>query len=139
MIGRMFSKSVLIVALAGFVTFAVYGFVVHAVLLADMYNGLPGELWRTEAESQAMFHWIFIAYALMAWVMATLRPDDLTGAGDGFMRGALVGVLVGSVNLINYAIQPLTLASTLTVFAADIIMFALVGAVMALIAGKVSS
>lgn len=138
MITNMFTKKVLVVAVAGFVVFSVYGFLVHGILLQDMYNSLPGAFWRSEAESQALMHWIFIAYALMAWVLAILRPDDLTGVSDGFQRGGLIGVFLGSVNFINHAIMPMTMKATLVVFGADVVMIALVGAAMAFVAGKLS-
>ncbi len=139
MSSNMFEKNVLIVAVTGFVVFGVYGFVVHAILLQDMYNSLPGAFWRSEAESQALMHWIFIAYALMAWVLAILRPDDLTSVSGGFQRGGLIGVFLGSVNFINYAIMPMTLKATWVVFGADVLMVALVGAAMAFVAGKLKA
>lgn len=138
MITNMFAKNVLILAVVGFVVFSLYGYLVHGILLQDMYNSLPGAFWRSEAESQALMHWIFIAYALMAWVLALLRPDDLTSVSDGFQRGGLIGVFLGSVNFINYAIMPMTMKATLVVFAADVVMVALVVAAMAFVAGKLS-
>lgn len=138
MISNMFTKNVLVVAAAGFVVFSVYGYLVHAIMLQDMYDSLPGAFWRSEAESQALMHWIFIANALMAWVLAILRPADLTSVSEGFQRGGLIGVFLGSVNFINYAIMPMTLKATLVVFAADVVMVAVVGAAMAFVAGKLS-
>ena len=133
---NLFSKSILITAAAGFVVFSIYGVVVHGFLLADMYAGLPEGLWRPEGEE--MMLWIFVAYALMAWVMAVLRPADVDTPVAGFQRGLLVGVFLGSVNFIFYAIQPWTLEVTLAAFVADVVMIALGGAVIAAVAGKLS-
>lgn len=135
MIPTLFSRRILLTALAAFITFAIYGFIVHAILLGDMYAALPAGTWRTEAESEALMYWIFIAYALMAWSMAVLCPPGVNKAGEGLVLGALLGVFLGAVNLINYAIQPFPLNVTLIVYLADIVMVALAGAVTGLVAG----
>lgn len=133
---KLFSKSVLITAAAGFVVFSIYGFVVHGILLADMYAGLPQELWRPEGEEP--MQWIFIAYALMAWTLSALRPAGVVTSAEGFQRGLLLGVFLGSVNFIFYAIQPWTLEVTFASFAADVFMPAVAGLVMAPVAGRFS-
>lgn len=133
---KLISKSILVAAAAGFVTFSIYGVVVHGMLLTGLYEGMPTTLWRPEGEE--MMLWIFIAYALMAWMMAVLRPANLVTPIEGLQRGALLGVFLGSVNFIYYAIQPWTLDVTLAAFLADVVMVALAGAVIALVAGKVS-
>lgn len=133
----LFSKSVLITAAAGFVTFSLYGFIVHGILLQDLYMSLPQGLWRPEGEE--MMLWIFVAYALMAWMLSALRPAGVTTSIEGFQRGLLLGVFLGSVNFIYYAIQPWTLEVTLVAFAADVFMLAVAGLVMAPVAGRFSS
>ncbi|MCH8863192.1 MAG: hypothetical protein IID51_11855 [Proteobacteria bacterium] len=133
---KLFTKSVLMTALAGFVVFSLYGFIVHGILLQDMYASLPQGLWRPEGEEKML--WILIAYALMAWVLAALRPADVTTSMVGFQRGLLLGVFLGSVNFIFYAIQPWTLEVTLVAFAADVFMPAVAGLVMAPVAARFS-
>lgn len=133
----LFSKSVLITAAAGFVTFSLYGFIVHGILLQDLYADLPQGLWRPEGEE--MMLWIFVAYALMAWTLSALRPAGVITSAEGFQRGLLLGVFLGSVNFIYYAIQPWTLEVTLVAFAADVFMPAVAGLVMAPVAGRFSS
>lgn len=133
---KLFSKSVLITAAAGFVVFSLYGFVVHGILLQDMYASLPEGLWRPEGEEKML--WILIAYALMAWALSALRPPGVTTAAEGFQRGLIIGVFLGSMNFIFYAIQPWTLDVTLIAFAADVFMPAVAGLVMAPVAGRFS-
>lgn len=136
MLDKMFSKGVLMPCLAGFVVFAVYGVVVQGFLLQDMYMSLPADMWRSEAESQGLMYWIFIAYALMAWVMAILRPPAIDTLVEGFQRGAILGVFLGSTNLIDYAVIRSSLSVSLTVFAVDVLMVALGGAAIAMVAGR---
>lgn len=139
MLYRPFTKPVIFSALAGFVVFSLYGFLVHGMLLQDSYNSLPAALWRSEAESQGLMHWIFIAYLLMSWMLAILRPESVTNFTGGLQYGFFAGVFLGSVNFITYAIQPLTLNITLITFLADIIMVALGLAAMAFVANRLSS
>lgn len=138
MLSKIFNKTVLLTTAAGFIVFSLYGFVVHGILLQDMYNSLTGSMWRTEAESQTLMHWIFIAYIIMAWMLAIMRPDGVKGFNCGMQYGAAAGAFLGAVNLINYAIQPLTMEVTMITFIADVVMVALGMGVMAMVAGKLS-
>ncbi len=138
MLSKICNKTILLTALAGFIVFSLYGFVVHGLLLQDTYNSLPSTMWRNEADSEALMHWIFIAYILMAWMLAVLRPDYVKNLVCGLQYGAAAGVFLGSVNLINYAIQPMTIKVTIITFVADVVMIALVMAVMAVVANKLA-
>ena len=138
MTSQLFNKTILLTTVAGFIVFTIYGFVVHGMLLQDTYNSLPASMWRTEADSQALMHWVFIAYILMAWMLSVLRPDSVTGFECGLKYGFAAGVFLGSVNFIYFAIQPMTMKVTLLSFAADIVMVSLGMAVMAVVAGKVT-
>ena len=136
MLYRPFTKPVVFSALAGFIVFSLYGFLVHGILLQDSYDNLPSALWRSEADSQPFMHWIFIAYLLMAWMLAILRPESVTNFTGGLQYGFLAGVFLGSVNFITYAVQPLTLNITFITFGADIVMITLGLAIMALVAKR---
>ena len=136
MLSNAFSKSVLLSAIAGFIVFSLYGFVVHGNLLQDLYAAQPAGLYRAEADSQPLMHWIFIAYALMAWVMAILRPAGVDTVAEGLQRGALLGVFLGAVNFILYAVQPMTFDAAVIVFIADVVMVALGGGIIAAVAGR---
>ena len=138
MASSLFSRNVLILTAVGFVAFAAYGFLVHGILLASTYEGLGEGMWRTEAEMNALTHWIMIAYALMAWMLAVLRPANIDTLAEGVGRGVFIGVFLGSVNLINYAVQPVPLNTTLIVFAADVAMVAFGFGLMAMVAGRLS-
>lgn len=139
MLSRAFTKPVIFSALAGFIIFSIYGFLVHGMLLQDSYNSLPATLWRNEAESQGLMHWVFIAYFLMAWMLAILHPKSVTRFTGGLQYGFMSGIFLGSVNFITYAIQPLTLNITFITFVADVVMITLGLAVMVLVSQRLSS
>lgn len=126
------SKRLLIHSVVVFLAFSLYGFVVHGILLEDTYAQQPG-LWRSEAETEALMHWIFIAYALMAVVFAMMfaKGYEDRGLGEGLRFGLLTGVLIGAVNLIFYAVQPSTLGMALVLFAADVGMTVVAGLALA--------
>ncbi len=138
MSSKLYTKSVLLTAAAGFIVFAIYGFVVHGNLLQDTYSSLPATMWRNEADSQQLMHWIFVAYAIMAWMLAVMRPDSVKDFRCGLKYGFLAGAFLGSVNFINFVIQPLTMKVTLISFLADIVMVSLAMGVMAIVANRLS-
>ncbi len=126
------SKRFLIHSAVVFVVFSLYGFVVHGILLEDTYNKVPG-LWRPQAETDALMHWFFIAYALMAvpFAMIFAKGYENRGLGEGLRFGLLIGIFLGAVNLIFYAVQPSTVNLTIITFLADIGMTVAAGLALA--------
>ena len=126
------SKRLLIHSAVVFVVFSLYGFVVHGILLEDTYNKVPG-LWRPQAETDALMHWFFIAYALMAvpFTMIFAKGYENRGLGEGVRFGLLIGIFLGAVNLIFYAVQPSTLNLTIITFLADVGMTVAAGLALA--------
>ena len=126
------SKRFLIHSAVVFVVFSLYGFVVHGILLEDTYNKVPG-LWRPQAETDALMHWFFIAYALMAvsFSMIFAKGYENRGLGEGLRFGLLIGIFLGAVNLIFYAVQPSTVNLTIITFLADIGMTVAAGLALA--------
>lgn len=127
-------KRLLIHSFVVFVVFMIYGYVVHGVLLHDIYNEVPG-LWRTQAETNTLSHWFAIAYLLMAVPFAAMfaKGFEDKGLGEGLRFGLYTGVFLGSVNFIYYAVQPRTMNMTLLPYAADIGMTVLAGLALAAI------
>ena len=115
------SKRLLIHSGVVFLVFAIYGFVVHGIMLEDIYAQAPG-LWRPQAETEALIHWILIANAIMAvaFSMIFAKGYENRGLGEGLRFGLLIGIFLGSVNLIFYAVQPSTLNLTIITFLADV-------------------
>jgi hypothetical protein len=114
-----------------------FGFVAHAIVLEDMYLDMQAMM-RTEPEAMGLMAWIYLAYLLQAWVLATfyVKLGAGGGVGGGFRFGAMAGILVGSVMLVLHAIYPFTLSHSLTLFATDVIHFTGAGIVLALVAPR---
>ncbi|MEE8295088.1 MAG: hypothetical protein V3R64_05210 [Sphingomonadales bacterium] len=131
----MFNKQILISTLAVFITFSAYGFLVWGYALGEMMYAEMGNVWRADEDASGLMHWIFIAYALMAYVMAWIWKygNEDKGVGEGVRYGLLLGALFGSAHFIAYAVQPITMKGALMAFGIDVVMFALAGVVLSFV------
>ena len=129
----MLSKRFTFSTIAVFATLSIYGFLVWGVLLSDAMYAEMGGIWRAEGEE--LMAWIFIAYALMAYVMVRIwkHGQEDKGSAEGFRYGLLTGVLFGSAELISYAVQPITLKGALMAFGIDVVMFIIAGMVLSFV------
>ena len=127
------SKRFIISFIAVFVTFSLYGFLVWGVLLAEAMYAEMGNIWRVEGEEHMA--WIFIAYALMSYVMVRIfkHGQEDKGIAEGVRYGLLAGVLFGSAELIAYAVQPITMKGALMAFGIDVVMFVIAGVVLSVV------
>ncbi len=127
------SKRFIISFIAVFVTFSLYGFLVWGVLLAEAMYAEMGNIWRAEGEEQMA--WIFIAYALMSYVMVRIfkHGQEDKGVAEGVRYGLMAGVLFGSAELIAYAVQPITMKGALMAFGIDVVMFVIAGVVLSVV------
>lgn len=133
----MFNKRILISTIAVFVTFSVYGWLVWGWFLSQWTYFEMGDIWRPEGEE--IMAWIFIAYALMAYVMAWIWKygNEDKGVGEGVRYGLMLGALFSSAGLINYAVQPIVLKGALIAFGVDVVMFVIAGVVLSVVYKKV--
>jgi len=85
-------------------------FVLHGILLNDMYGGLPN-LFRTEQESQGLMQYMLIAHVLLAgafvWIYQRGR-EDKPWLQQGLRYGIAIAVL-GPIPtyMIYYVVQPM--------------------------------
>lgn len=124
----------LLAAVAGFTWLMAYGFVVNGVLLADFWDsqGNPA-LYRPEGEE--IFGAVVLSFVSQALALGYVFTRGYEGRGltEGLRFGALVAWFVASLYLLFYAIQPWSIASTVTAMAADGLMYVGLGAVLALV------
>lgn len=127
----MLSKRFILSFIAVFVTFSLYGYLVWGVLLGETVHADMGNVFRPEP----MMAWIFIAYALMAYVMVRIwkHGQEDKGLSEGFRYGLLTGVLFASAELIAYAVQPIIMKGALMAFGIDVVMFIIAGMVLAFV------
>ena len=102
------TKTCLIASIVAFILMFLGGWVVHGILLHDLYATTG--LMRPEAEAQAMMGWMVLAHALMAgafvWIYAR-GVENKPWLGQGLRFGLAVALLCGiPMFIIYYVVQP---------------------------------
>jgi hypothetical protein len=113
--------------LVAFVFIFFFGFVWHGLLMKPMYNATPA-LWRTEP----VFPILILGHAVLAFAFTGLYVSKvgINSAAVGFGYGIVLGILACGINIIRFAVEPLTTNILFMWFAADIICFAIMGALV---------
>ena len=93
-----------------FVVSMALDFLIHGWHLHSVYQSLPA-LYRSDADSQHYFGWMFVAHALIAyafvWIYLRGR-EDKPWFGQGLRYGFMIAVLtVIPTFLIYYVVQPM--------------------------------
>src|SRR3984893_11536785 len=118
----------------GFLTFIVafvfmffFGFVWHGLLMKPMYNA-ASSLWRSEP----VFPILILGHAVVAFAFTGLYVSKVgvNSAGVGFGYGIVIGIFTCGVNIIRFAVEPLTTNILFMWFAGDLICFAIMGALV---------
>lgn len=111
------------------------GFLVHGLLLRADYLA-HADIYRDQAEANARFGWILLAYALlgcaMTWLYRHLHDADEVQLGTGLRFGIAIG-LVSFVpwHLLAYVGQPLPLSLMLRQVLFDLVAMGLLGLLLA--------
>ncbi|MCK5576617.1 MAG: hypothetical protein KAI28_12430 [Sphingomonadales bacterium] len=134
----MLNKRTTLTALSGFLFLNLYGFYIHGHHLADTYALMPESTYRPESQFMEMFGWVTGAYALMAIAMVAIKKDTWGCPKDGLKFGLWMGLFMGSVNMINYAVYPWPFELAYSAFAADVFMGAFTGLIMAIVNNKLA-
>jgi len=110
----MNTKRWLLASLAVLVVVAVLEFLIHGVLLSDVYRQ-TASVWRSGAEMQKLM-WIFWVGMLVfapffALIYVKGYEKDKPGLGQGFRYGLYVGVMLSVMHSFGwYVILPIPLA-----------------------------
>ena len=135
----MVDKKTLLATLGGFVTLFVLGYVIYELALGDFFqaNSKMGEMMR-ETPMMAM---IALGDLLAAFIMAIMFKKWTRGvnnAKQGYIFGALIGLIVFSIAIINYGVMDNFNATSLVVdgLVAVFARYGLAGLVIAMIYGK---
>lgn len=117
-----------------FVLWMVGSFVVHGLLLSDMYGELPN-LFRTEEATQSLTHFMLIAHVLMAgafvWIYRRGR-EDKPWLQQGLRYGIAIAILAPiPTYMIYYVVQPLPESLTVAQAIGDSVLVVLLGVVTA--------
>jgi hypothetical protein len=117
--------------LVAFVFMFVFGFVWHGILMKPMYMA-TASLWRAEADFNSHFPILILGHAVVAFAFTGLYvcKVGINSAGTGFGYGIVLGILACGINIIRFAVEPLTTNILLMWFAGDLICFAIMGALV---------
>ena len=120
----MLSKQFTLSWIATFIATMAYGFVVYGVLLSDFYLANSGDVVMRPEGTEEM-QWMIFGNILMAYALVRIFAHgyENKGIGEAVRFGAIVGVLWGAVEFINYAIMPGTIIGMWVGFFANIGMF----------------
>ena len=137
----MNAKRLGLATLAAWVTYMVLGFLIHGVMLADMWQALIRDgVARSTVNANALLP-IGMALALPGAFAFTYAYAKGYEGGAGFQEGLRFGVLIGLVLVIfgitwNYIVFPLPMNYLTSVAVATVIEFAAVGMVVGLVYKK---
>jgi hypothetical protein len=113
--------------IVAFVFIFFFGFVWHGILMKPMYNA-ASSLWRSEP----VFPILILGHAVVAFAFTGLYVSKVgvNSAGVGFGYGIVIGIFACGVNIIRFAVEPLTTNILFMWFAGDLICFAIMGALV---------
>jgi len=113
--------------IVAFVFIFFFGFVWHGILMKPMYNA-ASSLWRSEP----VFPILIFGHAVVAFAFTGLYVSKVgvNSAGIGFGYGIVIGIFACGVNIIRFAVEPLTTNILFMWFAGDLICFAIMGALV---------
>jgi hypothetical protein len=84
-----------------------WGWLLNGVLLKDIYAQTPN-LWRSQSEMMALFHWIIIGQALIVFAFLMIYASGFAG---GIVAGIRLGVPLEiaaiGMRMGFYAVQPI--------------------------------
>ena len=116
--------------IVAFVFIFFFGFLWHGLLMKPMYNA-TSSLWRNEP----VFPILILGHAVVAFAFTALYVSKvgINRASVGAGYGIILGILACGINIIRFAVEPLTANILLMWFVGDLICFAIMGALVGMI------
>jgi hypothetical protein len=101
-------KRFIIAFFAAYIFLFVWGWLLNGVVLKDVYAETPN-LWRTQSEMIALFHWIILGQALVVFSFVMIYATGFAGGGviAGIRLGLLLEIAAIGMRLGFYAVQPI--------------------------------
>jgi hypothetical protein len=124
-------KRGVIALIVAFVFIFFFGFVWHGILMKSAYEE-TASLWRPDADFKNHFWILVVGHAVIAFAFTGLYISKigLPSPGIGMGYGIVIGILCSGVNLIRFATEPITMTILWMWIAGDLIMFAIMGALV---------
>ena len=133
----MNTKRWLLASVAVVVVIGLLEFLIHGVVLADMYRQ-SASVWRSQAEMQQMM-WVFwvgiLVFAPFFVLIYTKGYEKAKpGLGQGFRYGLYVGAMLSVMNSFGwYVMLPIPFALAIAWFVAILVEFILAGVAAGLV------
>jgi len=120
--------------IVAFVFIFFFGYLWHGVLMKSAYME-TASLWRTEPDFQSHFWILILGHAVMAFAFTGLYVSKVgvQSAATGFGYGIVIGILCVGVELIRFAVEPLTTKILWMWIAGDLIQLGTAGALVGVI------
>src|SRR5437016_14639358 len=117
--------------LAAFVFIFFFGYFWHGVLMKPDYMATSA-LWRPETDFHSHFGILILGHAIIAFAFTGLYVSKVgvNCPGTGFGYGIVIGILGCGINTIRFSAEPLTAKMFWMWTAADLICFAIMGAIV---------
>lgn len=124
----------LLTVVVAFVFVFATDFLIHALWLADDYKA-TANLWRSDAEMQALFGWMLLAQFLAALAFVVIWAKGFAGCsvGSGATFGFFMGLALQSWAIIFYVVAPLPASIAGKWFLSGVLQAILLGIVVAAI------
>jgi Na+/H+ antiporter NhaC len=118
-----------VIAFVGaFVFIFAFGFVWHGILMKDAYAETAA-LWRTDPDFNSHFWLLILGHVVLAFAFTGLYVSKVgvQSAGTGFGYGIVFGIFFVGLDLIRFAVEPLTTKILWMWIAASLISFPIMG------------
>ena len=117
--------------LVAFVFIFGFGYVWHGMLMKSAYME-TASLWRTDSDFMSHFSILILGHLVMAFAFTGLYISKVGvhGAGIGFGYGIVFGIFCVGIDLMRFAVEPLTTRILGMWIAGSLICFAIMGALV---------
>ena len=124
-------KRGVIALIVAFVFIFFFEFVWHGMLMKSAYMETAA-LWRTDPDFNSHFSILVLGHAVMAFAFTGLYVSKVSrqSAGTGFGYGIVFGIFCIGIDLIRFAVEPLTAKILWMWIAGSLIGFAIMGALV---------
>jgi len=108
-----------------------FGFLWHGILMKNAYMETEA-LWRTDADFNSHFWILLLGHAVLAFAFTGLYVSKVgaQSIGTGFGYGVVFGIFCAGIDLIRFAVEPLTTRILWMWIAGSLISFAIGGALV---------
>src|SRR5262249_8759384 len=124
-------KRGVIALIVAFVFIFGFGYVWHGMLMKSAYME-TASLWRTDSDFMSHFGLLVLGHLVMAFAFTGLYISKVGvhGVGIGFGYGIVFGIFCVGIDLMRFAVEPLTIKILGMWIAGSLICFAIMGALI---------